>query len=48
MIDTIGFFVVIDYQTLDLLESRSILTQRIDRKTGDIESEYNNMNKNIN
>lgn len=42
MIDTLGFFVVIDRQTYDWLQSRSILTQRIDQETGNIEFEYSN------
>jgi II/X family phage/plasmid replication protein len=42
MIDTMGFFVIIDRQTLNWLTERSILTQRIDKETGNIEFEYNN------
>lgn len=42
MIDTMGFFVIIDHQTLNWLIERSILTQRIDKETGNIEFEYNN------
>ncbi|MBF0330264.1 MAG: hypothetical protein HQL10_14015 [Nitrospirae bacterium] len=42
MIDTLGFFVLIDPQMYDFLVERSIFTQRIDKETGDIEFEYNN------
>jgi II/X family phage/plasmid replication protein len=42
MIDSMGFFVIIPRETYDWLTERSILTQRIDKETGNIEFEYNN------
>lgn len=42
MIDTLGFFVIIDQSTYDSLSNRSIKTERIDQETGNIEFEYNN------
>lgn len=41
-----GFFVVIDSKTYDLLVNRSIMTQRIDKENGNIEFEYNNFHLN--
>lgn len=47
MIDTVGFHVLIDKETYrDLLE-KMIVTQRIDKQTGDIEFEYNNARVNF-
>lgn len=46
MIDTLGFFVPVSSQTYDFLMSSSILTQRVDKRSGDIEFEYNNFSLN--
>jgi hypothetical protein len=42
MIDTVGVKVVIDKDTFERLTSKTTVTQRIDKQTGDIEFEYNN------
>jgi len=42
MIDTVGFRVIIDKDTFDSLLGKMIMTQRIDKQTGEIEFEYNN------
>lgn len=42
MIDTVGFKVPINRDTFEHLKSQMTVTERIDRKTGDIEFEYHN------
>lgn len=42
MIDTVGFKILINRDTFDLLKSQMTVTERIDKKTGDIEFEYYN------
>lgn len=48
MIDTVGFKVVIGKDIYDDLLQKMIMTQRIDKETGDIEFEYNNAKVNFN
>lgn len=42
MIDTIGLIVPINQKTYEILKNTTILTQRIDQQTGEIEFEYSN------
>lgn len=47
MIDTVGFKVIIDRDTYERLTTKTTVTQRIDKQTGDIEFEYNNAKVNF-
>ncbi|GER94659.1 hypothetical protein A45J_2423 [hot springs metagenome] len=42
MIDTMGFFIIISYETYNWLRERSIMTQRVYKESGFVEFEYNN------
>lgn len=42
MIDTVGFYILISGEEYNRLLEKMVVTQRIDKKTGDIEFEYHN------
>lgn len=48
MIDTVGFKALIDRDTFEDLKNNMIVTERIDKRTGDIEFEYHNVKLDFN